>query len=121
MNVHQRLKNGYVEAVYQKCLAIELKKEGLDFLQEVEASIFYDEIIVGKRRVDFIVAEKIAVELKALSHLENKHVAQALNYLEAHGLEIGLLINFGSKSLQFKGLVNQQKSAQKNPPHPINP
>lgn len=121
MKVHQKMKAGYVESVYQKCVAIELKKVKFDFLQEVEVPIYCDEVLVGKRRVDFLVEEKIIVELKALSELTDQHLAQALNYLETQRLEIGLLINFGTKSLQFKRLINQRKLKQQreNPANPI--
>lgn len=122
MKVHGKMKNGYVEAVYQKCLAIELKNAGLSFQQEVDVPIYYNEIIVGRRRVDFIVGKNVIVEIKAITTLENHHIAQAINYLETHNLQIGLLINFGSKSLQFKRLVNGQKHiAVKNPVNPENP
>ena len=121
MTVHRKMNAGYVETVYQKCLAIELKKAKLNFLQEVEVPIYYDEILVGKRRVDFLIEGKIIVELKALSELNDQHLAQALNYLETHNLEVGLLINFGAKSLQFKRLINQRKLKQQgeNPANPI--
>jgi GxxExxY protein len=122
MKVHQKMKNGFVENVYQRCLAIEFEKKGLSFAQEREVNIFYEEIWVGKRRVDFLVEEKIVVEIKALTELTDVHLAQGLNYLEAHNLEVGLLINFGSKSLQFKRLINQHKvREQKNPANPVNP
>jgi GxxExxY protein len=122
MNVHSKMKNGYVESVYQKCLAIELKKNHLHFQQEVDVPINYDGIVVGRRRVDFIVEENIIVEIKAVTTLENSHLAQAINYLETHHLHIGLLINFGAKSLQFKRLVNgQTNQVIKNPINPINP
>lgn len=122
MKVHSKMKNGYVETVYHKCLAIELKKAGLKFQQEVDVPIYYDETIVGRRRVDFIVENNVIVELKAITTLDNTHLAQAINYLEAHNLQVGLLINFGLKSLQFKRLVNDQKRLPiKNPANPINP
>ena len=122
MIVHSKMRSVYMETVYQKCLAIELKKADLGFMQEVEMSIYYDGICVGNRRVDFMVEEKIIVEIKALSDLTDQHLAQGLNYLETHHLEIGLLINFDAKSLQFKRLINQQKSlAENNPVNPMNP
>lgn len=121
MRVHQKMKNGYVEAVYHKCLAIELAKAGIGFKQEVDMPIFYEGEVVGRRRVDFLVEDVVAVELKAQSELTDIHLAQALNYLETHNLEIGLLINFGAKSLQFKRLIHEQKLALKNPVNPINP
>ena len=119
MRVHSTMKNGYLERVYQKCLAIELKKTGLHFGEEIDIPIFYDEEIVGRRRADFIVEERVVVEIKAIANLENEHIAQALNYLETSGLEICLLINFGSKSLQFKRLINEKKNLASR--HHINP
>ena len=109
MKVHRKMKNGYPEIVYQRCLAIELKKFEIDFLQEADIAIHYENIIVGRRRVDFLIDNKIAVELKAVSDLNEAHLAQALNYLETNQLEIGLLLNFGAESLQFKRLINQRK------------
>jgi GxxExxY protein len=122
MKVHRTMKNGYPEIIYQRCLAIELKKMGLSFLQEADVAIHYENEVVGRRRVDFLIDNKITVELKAVSDLTDAHLAQALNYLEANHLEIGLLINFGAKSLQFKRLINQQKVNQINPSlNPANP
>ncbi len=122
MKVHQKMKNGHIEAVYHKCLLIEFKRADLHVESEVEIPIYYDEFVVGKRRVDFLVEEKIIVELKAISELNDQHLAQALNYLETHNLEVGLLINFGSRSLQFKRLINQKKNQSlvnlKNPANP---
>ncbi|MBD0349813.1 MAG: GxxExxY protein [Bacteroidota bacterium] len=109
MRVHQKMKNGYPEVIYQRCMAIEFQRAGLNYRQEVEMSVFYDNICVGRRRVDFLVEEKVSVELKAISNLTNENLAQALNYLEAQHLEVGLLLNFGAPSLQFKRLINQQK------------
>ena len=100
---------GYQEIIYQRCLEIELKKAGLSVQTEVEIVIFYDNIEVGKRRVDFLIENRIVVEIKAITTLENVHLAQALNYLEAFKLEVGLLLNFGSKSLEVKRLINQFK------------
>ena len=106
MNVHNTIGNGFQEVIYQRCLAIELQKAGLSFEREQEKQIYYDGIEVGTRRVDFLVENKVLVELKAIIKLEDVHLAQAKNYLEAFGFEIGLLINFGSKSLEFKRLFN---------------
>lgn len=103
------MRNGFVERVYQKCLAIEMDKAKLGFKEEVNATIYYENIPVGTRRVDFIVENKIVVEIKAMADLTDTHLAQAINYLETHRLEVGLLINFGAKSLQFKRLINQHK------------
>jgi GxxExxY protein len=115
MKVHSTLGNGFPEVIYQKCLSIEMSKQGLAFAKELEMPIYYDSIKVGTRRVDFLVEDKIVVELKALSKLEDTHLAQALNYLEAYKLETGLLINFGARSLEFKRISNEYKlSNQQN-------
>ena len=108
MKVHSTLGNGFQEVIYQRCMEIEMAKRGLEFLRELEMPIFYDGIEVGTRRADFLVEKRISTELKALTKLEDVHLAQALNYLEAYNLEIGLLINFGAKSLEFKRLHNRK-------------
>ena len=108
MKVHQRMRNGYQELIYHRCLIIEFRKIALSFLNEIALPIFYDEIEIGKRRVDFLVEHKVVVEIKAQSELTDTHPAQALNYLEALNLEIGLLINFGSKSLEVRRLINNK-------------
>jgi len=112
MKVHNILGNGFQEVIYQRCLAIEMEKQGLDFVREQEIPIFYEGIKVGTRRVDFLVKGKVMVELKALIKLEDVHLAQGLNYLTAYNLDIGLLINFGAKSLEVKRLYRKNK---KNP------
>ena len=112
MKVHSALGNGFQELIYQRCLAIEMEKEGLGFARELKMTIYYQGIDVGARRVDFLVEDKIIVELKAITKLEDVHLAQALNYLEAYKLETGLLINFGSKSLEFKRVTNEHKLAK---------
>ena len=102
MKVHNTLGNGFQEVIYQRCLAIELERAGIDFGREVEQPIFYDGIEVGMRRADFIVANRVVVELKALTALEDVHLAQAKNYVVAYDFEVGLLLNFGAKSLEYK-------------------
>ena len=119
MKVHGKMRNGYMELVYQRCLAIEFKKAGLDFLQEADVPIYYEDVIVGRRRVDFLICNKIAVELKAVVELTDVHLSQALNYLETNRLEVGLLINLGAKSLRFKRLINQQKIKENHPANPL--
>jgi GxxExxY protein len=111
MRVHNTLGNGFQEVIYQRALAIELKKLNIDFDRELEMPIMYDGISIGTRRVDFLVEEKVSVELKAVTKLENVHLAQAINYLEAYNLEVGLLINFGNTSLEFKRLINTPKQS----------
>ena len=100
LKVHQRMRSGYPELIYHKCLVIEFKT--LPFLSEIELPIFYDDIEVGKRRADFLIENKVLIEIKAVAELTNAHLAQALNYLEVLNLEIGVLINFGAKSLEVK-------------------
>lgn len=106
MKVHNTLGNGFQEVIYQRCLAIELSRIGLIFGREIEQTIFYENIEVGKRRADFIVENIVVVEIKAVINLENAHLAQAKNYVVAYKFPIGLLINFGSTSLQFKKVYN---------------
>ena len=108
MNVHNTLGNGFQEVIYQRALAIEFKLNGIAFEREKVMKIYYKGEDIGTRRVDFFVADKIMVELKAVIQLENVHLAQAMNYCEAYNTEIGLLINFGAKSLQFKRVYNNK-------------
>lgn len=114
MEVHSTLGNGFQEVIYQRCLAIELTNRGLNFHREFELDIYYKSNHVGKRRADFLIEGNILLEIKALIQLEDAHLAQAMNYLEAYNLPIGLLINFGSKSLQNKR-VHNNKLNQANP------
>lgn len=106
MEVHKVLGCGFQEVIYQRALEIEMRTAGVAFLREFDMQILYKENPIGTRRVDFLVEEKISVELKAISTLDDTNLAQGKNYLEAYNLEIGLLINFGAKSLQFKRLIN---------------
>jgi GxxExxY protein len=106
MKVHNTLGNGFQEVIYQRCLAIEFNKAGLEFAREQEQTIYYEGIDVGTRRADFIVESKVIVELKAVINLEDVHLAQAKNYVVAYDFPIGLLINFGAVSLQFKKIFN---------------
>jgi len=106
MKVHNTLGNGFQEVIYQRCLAIEMNKAGLCFEREKEQTIYYDGIDVGTRRADFIVENNIMIEIKALVSIEDVHIAQAKNYVTVYSLPKGLLINFGSKCLQYKRLFN---------------
>ena len=106
MKIHNTLGNGFQEVIYQRCLAIELQKVGLTFEREKEQPIYYEGIHVGTRRADFLVENKIIVELKAVINLENVHLAQAKNYVVAYDFSVGLLINFGATSLQYKKIFN---------------
>ena len=117
MTVHKSLGNGFQEVIYQRALEIEMEDLGLSFAREMEMPVYYKYRQIGTRRVDFLVQDVIAVELKAIIELGDVHLAQAINYLEAFDLEVGLLINFGSKSLQFKRLSNKSFN-QKNQGNP---
>ncbi len=108
MEVHKILGNGFQEVVYQRALAKELALRGLAFQREFEMPINYKDEIVGTRRVDFLVESVVSVEIKAIVLMENVHYSQAINYLEAYNLEIGMLINFGASSLAFKRLINSK-------------
>jgi GxxExxY protein len=108
MKVHNTLGNGFQEVIYQRCLAIELEMAGISFEREVEQNIFYNHINVGTRRADFVVENKLIIELKALTNLEEVHLAQAKNYVVAYNFEKGLLINFGATSLQYKLIFNSR-------------
>ena len=104
--VHKILGNGFQEVIYQRALEIEMGKQLIPFKREYEMPIFYKEEQIGTRRVDFLVEKVVSVEIKAIIRLEDVHLAQAINYLEAYNLEIGMLINFGAKSLEYKRLIN---------------
>lgn len=108
MQIHKVLGNGFQEVIYQRALAIELPYFNINFKREFEMPIYYRDSQIGTRRADFLVEDVISVELKALTKLEDFHLAQAINYLEAYNLEVGLLINFGQKSLEFKRLINSK-------------
>jgi len=108
MRVHSTLGNGFQEVIYQRALEIELKEAELGYQREMEMPVYYKEEQIGTRRVDFFVEEEIMVELKAIIELSDVHLAQGINYLEAYNMKIGLLINLGSKSLQFKRLLNRK-------------
>ncbi len=107
MKVHNTLGSGFQEVIYQRCLAIELEKAGLGFEREKEHTIFYQGIDVGTRRADFVVENNVIVELKALVRLENVHLAQAKNYVQAYQKPVGLLINFGGQSLEIKKVYSR--------------
>lgn len=108
MKVHRTLGNGFQEVIYQRCLAIELERVGLSFVREQEHDIYYEDIQVGTRRADFVVESQIIVELKALTNLEDVHLAQAKNYVLAYDKPVRLLINFGAQSLQIKKIYNKK-------------
>jgi GxxExxY protein len=110
MEVHRTLGNGFQEVIYQRAIAIEMTEQGLSFSREHEMDIFYKGEKIGLRRVDFFVENNIMLELKAIIQLDDVHLAQAINYLEASKKQVGLLINFGSISLQFKRVMKPNKN-----------
>jgi GxxExxY protein len=117
MTVHRELGNGFQEVIYQRAMEIEMADQLINFSREYEMPVYYKQQQIGTRRVDFLVEEVVSVELKALTELADVHLAQAINYLEAYDLEVGLLINFGARSLQFKRLKNKKfnQKRQGNP------
>jgi GxxExxY protein len=118
MAVHKTLGNGFQEVIYQRCLAIELQQALIGFRREVEQPLYYRSQHVGTRRADFIIEDKIIVELKAVIKLEDVHLSQAKNYLTAYNFDIGLLINFGSASMEYKRIFKGIKSGKSsNPAH----
>ena len=108
MEVHNHIGNGFQEVIYQRSLAYEMELQGMGFAREYEMPVMYKEKEVGTRRVDFLVENKISVEIKALVNLEKVHMAQAINYLEAYNLEVGLLLNFGNTRLEYHRLQNKK-------------
>lgn len=106
--VHGTLGNGFQEVIYQRALELEFKSMGMLHAREFEMPIYYMNIHFGTRRVDFLVNNIISVELKAVIKIEDVHLAQAMNYLEAYNLEVGLLINFGSKRMEFNRFTNKK-------------
>jgi GxxExxY protein len=110
IEVHKTLGNGFQEVIYQRALVIEFENQGISFVREQEMQIQYKGREIGTRRVDFFVENKIMVEIKAIIVLEDVHLAQAINYLEAYNMEIGLLINFGSQKLEFKRVMKKTKN-----------
>jgi GxxExxY protein len=109
MEVHNHLGNGFQEVVYQRALAIELGMRNIGFEREKVMGLSYKGYDIGTRRADFLIEDQIVVEIKAVKELEDVHLAQAINYLEAYGLETGLLINFGNTRLQFKRVMKPKQ------------
>ena len=114
MEVHNILGNGFQEVIYQRALSVEMKLRHIEHQREFEMPLFYKGVDIGQRRVDFLVTNEISVEIKAIINLEDVHLTQAMNYLEAYNLQTGLLINFGSKSLQFKRLFNKKYKSRES-------
>ena len=115
MEVHKALGNGFQEVIHQRALEHEFRIQGIKFQREFEMQVYYKGKHIGTRRVDFLVAEVVSLEMKALIKIEDVHLAQAINYLEAYNLEVGLLINFGERSLNFKRLNNKKFKPDQSP------
>jgi GxxExxY protein len=109
MEVHKEIGNGFQEVIYQRALMKEMILKDINFVRELEQSIYYKDELIGTRRVYFLVEDVVIVELKAITKLEDVHFAQTINYLEAFHKEIGLLINFGAKSLEYKRFIKSKK------------
>jgi len=114
MKVHSTIGKGFPEYIYQRALEIELKKTNYSFKKEMEWPVYYDGQLIGKRRVDFVVEEKVLIELKAVSVFEPAHMNQIINYLQAFQLPVGLLINFGKDKLEFKRFTNNKQIQDKS-------
>jgi GxxExxY protein len=110
MKVHSFFGIGFPEVVYKRALIIELETLGLRYNTEIEKDITYQNKLIGKRRLDLIIEDKILIELKALSEVDNRSYSQIINYLNIFNFEVGLLLNFGKESLQFKRFVNSKKN-----------
>ena len=113
MNTHNFLGNGFQEIIYQRAFAIEFNHANISYARELEMPVFYRDENIGTRRVDFLVENKVLIEIKAIIQLEDVHLAQAINYLEAFKLEVGLLINFGAKKLEFKRVMKNEEQLKK--------
>ena len=105
MNVHSHFGMGFPEVVYKRSLLLELAENGLKFESEVERDVYYKGQFIGKRRLDIIVEDKVLIELKAIKEVDKSCYNQIINYLKIFGIEIGLLLNFGADSLQFKRFI----------------
>ena len=114
MRVHAALGSGFQEVIYQRAMAIEMTDAGLNFSREHDMPVYFKNQQIGTRRVDFLVETVVSLEMKAKANLEDLDLAQEINYLEAYNLEVGLLINFGARSLQHKRLVNSNFKQKDN-------
>jgi len=100
------LGGGFLEGVYENALSVELTNRQIAHQRQVPVEVSYKGIPVGKYQPDFLFEERLVLEIKALRALTGQHQAQVLNYLKATGLKVGLLVNFGSASVEVKRLVN---------------
>lgn len=110
INAHNKLGCGFQEIIYQRAMKIEMEKEKLEFVSECEMDIYYDGEVIGSRRADFFIEDKVMVELKAITEIEEINKNQIINYLEIYKIDVGLLINFGNKRLEFKRFINEKNN-----------
>lgn len=106
MDVHNELGNGFLEKVYENALVIELRQRGLKIERQKPITVYYKTEVVGEYQADLIVEEAVLVELKCVEKMIGAHYSQLANYLKATGIKVGLLINFGASSLEWKRMVN---------------
>ena len=114
MRVHSEPGPGFPEIIYHRALEIEFQEQNISYDSEREIEVYYHNKLIGKRRPDFLVEKKVMVEIKAIKKLEDSDISQSLNYLKAYNLDIGLLINFGSKSLEYKRLIRNDNAKEKS-------
>jgi len=114
MEVHRRLGPGFLESVYEEALAVELKINNIKFERQKELPVFYRDKVIKTFVCDFIIDKQIIVELKAIKQIGEIEKIQVISYLKASGIEIGLLINFGNVSLEYKRLINSRKKQDYN-------
>ncbi len=123
MKVHRVLGPGFLESVYQNALAVELQRAGVAVELERPLEVRYEGVVVGRFVADMLIDETVIVENKAVQSLVPAHEVQLVNYLTATGIEIGLLLNFGAHSLEYKRKSRSyhRSPAARNPVNPVNP
>ena len=115
MEIHSELGKSYKEKYYQRAFEVVLKENGIDFKKEIRVDLFFNDKKIGHFFLDFLVNNKIVVEFKTKPKLIYKDIQQVSSYLEAHNIELGLLINFGKDSLEYKRILNTKMYNKVNP------